>query len=149
MSFFQCTVWLRYAVNENAWQTVDETFEANCKSMREESFQNPVLNPTPNNYKRWNSSKAIYPKDLKAKSQARNIKQVLNTHYVNMSCGDVWCNFNNYQMPFPAVQTSGSVASSGYQEVPFLFQSPSNQDNNCQTAVTFSSSQIPQTIGSK
>lgn len=48
-----------------------------------------------------------------------------------MSCGKKWCNFNNYQMPFPAAQTFSSVASSGYQEVPFLFQSPSNQDNRC------------------
>jgi len=135
-TFELCSIaWLRYAVNENAFQTVDETFEANCKSMREESFQNPVLNPTPNKYANTNT-KAIYPKDLRAKSQAKNIKQVLNTHYVNMTCiedknNKTWCNFNNYQMPFPAAQTSGSVASSGYQEVPFLFQSPSNQDKRC------------------
>ena len=107
------------------FQTIDETFEANCTSMGEESFQNPVLNPTPNNYRRWNSPNAIYPKDLRAKSQAKNIKRVLNTHYVNMSCVEdknnlTWCNFNNYQMPFPAAQTSGSVASSGYQDTACL-----------------------------
>jgi len=137
-TFRICSIaWLRYAVDETSWQTIDETFLADCKSMWEESFQNPELNPAPNDYTRWNSPKAIFPKDLRAKSHAPNIEQVVNTHYVNMTCapdhpsGKWWCNFNNYQMPFPGAQTSGSVASSGYQEVPFLFQSPSNQTNRC------------------
>ena len=125
-TFELCTIaWLRYP-----GQTVNETFEPNCKSMREEKIENLMLNPVPNNFTEWNSSKTIFPKDLRAKSQARNIERVLNTHYVNMSCDD-GCNFNNYQMLFPKAQSAGSVAASGYQDIPFLFQSPSNQTGRC------------------
>merc|ERR1712037_585416 len=131
-TFELCSIaWLRYH-----GQTVNSTFEPDCKSMGQETFEYAILNPVPNNAAEWNSSKNIYPKDLKAKSQAKNIERVLNTHYVNMSCGPdgygIWrCNFNNYQMLFPTAQTAGSVNASGYPDVPFLFQSPSNQAGRC------------------
>ena len=124
--FELCTIaWLRYP-----GQTVNQTFEPDCKSLGEEKIENFILNPVPNNFTEWNSSKIIYPKDLRAKSQAMNIERVLNTHYVNMSC-ERGCNFNNYKMLFPPAQTAVSVAASGYSDVPFLFQSPSNQAGRC------------------
>jgi len=121
-----CSIaWLKYP-----GQTVDQTFEPDCKSVGKEKFANSILNPVPNNFAEWNSKKFIYPKDLTAKLQVRNIEKNINTHYVNMSCSG-GCNFNHYQMPFPMAQTAGSVAASGYPNVPILFQSPSNQTGRC------------------
>ena len=129
--FELCSIaWLKYPN-----QTIDHTFEPDCKTMRNEKFNNAILNPVPNNFTEWKSKKFIYPKDLKAISQAQNIERVLNTHYIAMSCHDngnsAICNFNNYQMLFPAAETAESVAASGYSDVPFLFQSPSNQSGRC------------------
>jgi len=121
-----CSIaWLKYP-----GQNIDPAFEPDCKSMTEEHLKNSVLNPVPNNFTAWNSPNIIFPKDLRAKAQAKNIGLILNTHYVSMTC-ETRCNFNNYQMLFPAAETADSVASSGYPNVPFLFQSPSNQAGRC------------------
>ena len=126
-TFELCSIaWLKYPN-----QTVDHTFEPDCKSLRDTRFENAVLNPVPNNITEWESKKFIFPKDLRARSQAQGITRVLNTHYIDMSCGEVNCNFNNYQMIFPTAQTAASVAASGYSDVPFLFQSPSIQSGRC------------------
>ena len=43
------------------------------------------------------------------------------------------CNFNNFQMLYPKAESAEAVAQSGYPDVPFLFQDPSNQTGRCET----------------
>lgn len=127
-----CSIaWLKYP-----GQTVDENFDnPDCKNWGNEVFENSVLNPIPNNIMEWNSAKFIYPKDLRAKDQVVNIENSLNTHYVDMSCvssdDSFRCNFNNFQMLYPKAGSAEAVAQSGYPDVPFLFQDPSNPAGRC------------------
>ena len=41
------------------------------------------------------------------------------------------CNFNNFQMLYPKAGSAEAVAQSGYPDVPFLFQDPSNPAGRC------------------
>ena len=129
-TLFRCSIaWLKYP-----GQTVDLKFEIpDCKNWGNEVFENSVLNPIPNNITEWNSAKFIYPKDLRAKEQVTNIENSLNTHYIDMSCGRTECNFNNFQMLYPKAKSAEAVAQSGYPDVPFLFQDPSNQTGRCES----------------
>ena len=127
--FKLCSIaWLKYP-----GQTVDLKFDnLDCKNWGNEVFENHVLNPTPNDITEWNSAKFIYPKDLRAKEQVKNIENSLNTHYIEMSCGSSLCNFNNFTMLYPKAESAEAVNQSGYQDVPFLFQDPpSNPAGRC------------------
>ena len=114
--------WLKYPD-----QTVDNTIEADCTSIRNLQLTK-VLNPVPTDFSDWGNPDFIYPVNLTAVAQADSIDHVsvpvlgvvstvLNTQYLSMKN----MTFNNYSMAYP----------SDYPDVPFLFQSPtpSPKDN--------------------